>query len=78
MEIAEFLSSSSSARSTAHSLGLEAHSAVSSTWGSGSALLLSSSEEVDVESVEDSLPQSPQYEELLEIVNRAVAKLNID
>ncbi len=44
----------------------------------GSALLLSSSEEVDVESVEYSAPQSPQYEELLEVVTRVVAKLNID
>ncbi len=35
-------------------------------------------EEVDVESVEYSLLQSPQYEELLEVVTRAVAKLNID
>ncbi len=38
----------------------------------------SSSEEVDVESIEYSPPQSPQYEELLEVVIRAVAKLNID
>ncbi|KAL0165932.1 hypothetical protein M9458_037776, partial [Cirrhinus mrigala] len=37
------------------------------------------SEEVDVESVkEDSLPQLPQYEELLEVVTCAVAKLNIN
>ncbi|KAI2663485.1 DNA-directed RNA polymerase subunit beta' [Labeo rohita] len=35
--------------------------------------------EVDVESmVNEPLPQSPQYEELLEVVTRAVAKLNID
>ncbi len=27
---------------------------------------------------EDSPPQSPQYEELLEVVTRGVAKLNID
>ncbi len=46
--------------------------------GGGSALLLSSSEEVDVKSVDDeSHPQSPQYEELMEVVTRAVAKLNI-
>ncbi len=74
METGESLSSSSPARSTAHSLGSEARSAQ----GAGSALLLSSSEEVDAESVENSPPQSPQYEELLEVVTRAVAKLNID
>ncbi len=44
----------------------------------GSALLLSSEEEVDVESIEYSPLQSPQYEELLEVVTHAVAKLNID
>ncbi len=78
METGESLSSSSPARSTAHSRGSEARSAVSSAQGVGSALLLSSSEEVDVESVEYSPLQSPQYEELLEVVTRAVAKLNID
>ncbi|KAI2665916.1 Transposon Ty1-H Gag-Pol polyprotein [Labeo rohita] len=37
------------------------------------------SEEVDLESaVEEPLPQSVQYEELLEVVTRAVSKLNID
>ncbi len=77
METGESLSSSSPARSTARSLGSEARSAVSSPRGVGSALLLSTSEEVDVESV-DSPPQSPQYEELLEVVTRAVTKLNID
>ncbi len=36
--------------------------------GTGSTLHLSSSEEVDVESIEeDSPPQSPQYEEMLEV-----------
>ncbi|KAL0173005.1 hypothetical protein M9458_033316, partial [Cirrhinus mrigala] len=35
--------------------------------------------EVDVETVDEvSAPQFPQYEELLEVVTRAVAKLNID
>ncbi len=52
METGESLSSSSPARSTAGSLGSEARSAVSSPQGEGSVLLLSSSEEVDVESVE--------------------------
>ncbi|KAL0157250.1 hypothetical protein M9458_048496, partial [Cirrhinus mrigala] len=54
-------------------------SAVSSPRGTGSTLHLSSSEEVDVETVDElSAPQFPQYEELLEVVTRAVAKLNID
>ncbi len=39
--------------------------------------LLSSSEEVDVECAEAPPPVSPQYEELLEVMTRAVAKLNI-
>ncbi len=52
METGESLSSSSPARSTAGSLGSEARSAVSSPQGEGSVLLLSYSEEVDVESVE--------------------------
>ncbi|KAI2661494.1 Gag-Pro-Pol polyprotein [Labeo rohita] len=53
-------------------------SAATSPHETGSSLLLSSSEEVDVESVvEEPLPQSPQYEELLKEVNRAVAKLKI-
>ncbi|KAI2661423.1 Transposon Ty3-G Gag-Pol polyprotein [Labeo rohita] len=47
--------------------------------GTGSTLPISSSEEVDVESVGDvQAPSFPQYEELLEVVTRAVAKLNID
>ncbi len=42
-------------------------------------LHLSSSEEVDVVSIDkDSHPQSPQYEELLKVVTRSVAKLNIE
>ncbi|KAL0163034.1 hypothetical protein M9458_042430, partial [Cirrhinus mrigala] len=40
---------------------------------------ISSSEEVDVVSVDEAAaPQFPQYEELLEVVTRAVAKLSID
>ncbi len=73
METGESLSSSSPARSTARSLGSEARSG--GLFPPGSALLLSSSEEVDVESVEYSAPQSPQYEELLEVVTRVVAKV---
>ncbi|MCJ8739459.1 hypothetical protein PDJAM_G00047420 [Pangasius djambal] len=51
---------------------------VSSPRGVGLALRLSSSEEVDVEGADPDLPQSPQYEELLEVVSRAVAKHSID
>ncbi len=72
METGGSLSSSSPARSIAHSLGSEARSAVSSPQGAGSALILSSSEEEDVESVDYSPIQFPQYEELLEVVTRAV------
>lgn len=78
METGKSLSSSSPARSTAGSLGLEASSAVSSPRGASSSLHLSFFEEVDVESDEDSPPHSSQYEGLLEVVTRAVAKLNID
>ncbi|MCI4378954.1 hypothetical protein PGIGA_G00222290 [Pangasianodon gigas] len=77
METGLSLSPSSPSRSTVPSLGSEARSAVSSPRGADSALHLSSSEEVDVESV-DPEPQSPQYGELLEVVTRAVAKLCID
>ncbi len=41
------------------------------------ALLLSSSEQGECESTEAPPPVSPQYEELLEVMTRAVAKLNI-
>ncbi len=78
MEMDGPLSSSSPARSIARSLGSEARSALSSPQRVGSALLLSSSEGEDVE-ITDYLPiQSPQYEELLEVVTHTVAKLNID
>ncbi len=77
METGRSLSSSSPARSTARSLGSEARSAVSSPQRAGSAFHLSPSEEEDVESADYSPIQS-QYEELLEVVTHAVAKLNID
>ncbi|XP_053090988.1 uncharacterized protein LOC128318536 [Pangasianodon hypophthalmus] len=78
MEMGQPLSSSSPTRYTARSLGSEA-CAASSPRGEGSTRLLSSSEEVDVAGVdEDSPPQFPQYEELFEVVTRAVAQLNID
>ncbi|KAL0186202.1 hypothetical protein M9458_017872, partial [Cirrhinus mrigala] len=79
METGIPLSPASPARSPARPLGAEARAADSSPRGTGSTLPISSSEEVDVGSVEDVLaPQFPQYEELLEVVTRAVAKLNID
>ncbi|KAL0152747.1 hypothetical protein M9458_052470 [Cirrhinus mrigala] len=71
------LSPSSPTRSTARSLGSEACSAVSSPWGTGSTLCIPSSEEVDIESI-DEVPQTLQYEELLEVVTHVVAKLNVN
>ncbi len=52
-------------------------SVVTSPRGTDSALLLSSSEESECESAEAPPPVSPQYEELLEVMTHAVAKLNI-
>ncbi|KAI2665230.1 UDP-sugar-dependent glycosyltransferase 52 [Labeo rohita] len=77
METGEPLSPSSPGRSGARSQGSEARSAVPSTQRTASVLPISSSEEVKSESV-GVAPHSPQYEELLEVVTRAVAKLNID
>ncbi|KAL0159530.1 hypothetical protein M9458_043255, partial [Cirrhinus mrigala] len=77
METGDPLSPSSPSRSVARSVGSEARSAATSSQGTGSSLLVSSSGEGDLENVTESLPQSPQYEELLEVVTRAVAKLNI-
>ncbi|KAL0170481.1 hypothetical protein M9458_035077, partial [Cirrhinus mrigala] len=65
METGVPLSPSSPSRSMPCSLGLEARAVVSSPRRTGLMLVLSSSKEVDVESVE-------------EVVTRAVAKLNID
>ncbi|XP_051748176.1 ribonuclease inhibitor-like [Ctenopharyngodon idella] len=60
-------------------LVVEARTAVSSHQREAPALQLSSSEELDVVGVdagdEDSPSQSPAYEELLEVVTRAVEKL---
>ncbi|KAL0165643.1 hypothetical protein M9458_037487, partial [Cirrhinus mrigala] len=79
METGDPLSPASPTRSAARPSGSEARAAVSSPWGSASTLPISSSEEVDVVSVDEAAaPQFPQYEELLEVVTRAVAKLNID
>ncbi len=78
LETGKPLSLSSPARSTARSLGSEARSAVSSPQRAGPVFHLSPSEEEDVESTGFSPTLSPQYEELLEVVTRAVAKLNIN
>ncbi|KAL0155764.1 hypothetical protein M9458_050027, partial [Cirrhinus mrigala] len=79
METGDPLSSASPTRSAARPSGSEARAAVSSPRGSASTLPISSSEEVDVVSVDEAAaPQFPQYEELLEVVTRAVAKLSID
>ncbi|XP_048037449.1 uncharacterized protein LOC125262674 [Megalobrama amblycephala] len=65
---------------SAFSQAAEARAAVSSPQREAPALHLSSSEEVDVMSVGEEEPpsSSPAYEELLEVVTRAVAKLKID
>ncbi|KAL0173153.1 hypothetical protein M9458_033464, partial [Cirrhinus mrigala] len=79
METGDPLSPSLTGRSAARSEGSEARTAATSSQGTGSSLHLTSSEEGDLEStVEEASPQSVQYEELLEVVTRAVAKLNID
>ncbi len=78
LETGKPLSLSSPARSTARSLGSEARSADSSPQRAGPVFHLSPSEEEDVESTGFSPILSPQYEELLEVVTRAVAKLNIN
>ncbi|KAI2668278.1 putative uridine nucleosidase 2 [Labeo rohita] len=79
METGDPLSPASPTKSAARPSGSEARAAVSSPRGSASTLPISSSEEVDVVSLEEAAaPQFPQYEELLEVVTRAVAKLSID
>ncbi|KAL0201683.1 hypothetical protein M9458_004870, partial [Cirrhinus mrigala] len=79
METGDPLSPSLPGRSDARSEGSEARTAATSSQGAGSSLLLSSSEDVDLESaIEEPLPQSLQYEELLEVATRAVDKLKID
>ncbi len=77
METGKSLSPSPPIRFGGRSPGSEARSAVTSPRGTDSALLLSSSEEGECESIEAPPPVSPQYEELLEVMSRAVAKLNI-
>lgn len=76
------LSLPSPERSIAQSLGSEARSAASSARGESPSLQLSSSEESDTlgggAGEDDSPSSSPAYEELVEVLTRAVSKLNID
>lgn len=80
---AEALSQSSSDSSDALPPRAEARDAASSARGEGPMLELSASEDVDVLSIEagdveaHSSPHVPAYEELVEVVTRAVARLNI-
>ncbi len=70
-------------RFSALSQGWEAHAAVSSALIKAQTLQLSVSEELDVvranaRDTEDSPPQSRAFEELVEVVTRAVERLSID
>lgn len=81
-EMALAFSLTSTASSSAQTRDTEARSVASSALSDCLMLGLSSSEELDILSIEasdlgDSPTQSPQYEELVQIVIRAVAKLNI-
>ncbi len=78
LEMSVSLSLSSPIRSYSCSPRLEARAADTSPRAAGSAFLISSSEEIDVESVDDVPSHSPQYEELVDVVTRAVAKLIIN
>ncbi|XP_067278254.1 uncharacterized protein [Pseudorasbora parva] len=80
LETGAALSLPSPAPSSGSSRGMEARMVVSSPPRESPVLHLSSSEEVDVESIEteDSPLQSPACEELVEVLTRAVARLNID
>ncbi len=84
LETGMSFSPSSTARSSAQSVGSEARSVtVSSTPRESTALVSSSSEEEGSASVERNEavgfpPQSVSFEELLEVVTRALAKLKIE
>ncbi len=84
LDMGTSFSPSSPARSSAYSLGTVACSEmVSSDPREGTAIVLSSSEEESSASVNqdeavDLPPQSVLFEELLKVVTRAVAKLNIE
>ncbi len=77
METGESLSPSTASRSSARSGRARSEKKAASSRGTGSTLDQSSFEEEEMESV-DEPPQSLQYEELLEVVTRAVDKLKID
>ncbi len=78
-ETSESLSPSSPVRSHDRSPRSEARPAVTSPRAAASALLVSSSEEVDTGNVEHFAPPlSPQYEELVEVITRAAVKLSLD
>ncbi len=77
METGESLSPSTASRSSARSGRARSERRAASSRGAGSTLDHSSSEEEETVSV-DEPPQSLQYEELLEVVTRAVDKLHID
>ncbi len=72
------LSPSSPIRSYSCSPRLEARATDTSPRAASSALLIYSSEEIDVESVDDVPSHFTQYEELVDVVTRPVAKLNIN
>ncbi|XP_073720453.1 uncharacterized protein [Misgurnus anguillicaudatus] len=77
------LSQPSPAGSSAPSLDSEARAAVSSAQGGSPDLHLSSSEEVDIMSVdvvdaEEPSHSSPAFDDLLEVVTNAVARLKLD
>ncbi len=83
VETGTALSLPSPDRFSASSQGWEACAAVSSTPIEAQTLQLSDSEELDLVSAnardtEDSPPQSRAYEELVEVLTRAVEKLSID
>lgn len=82
LEMASAFSQPSLASSSTLAQDTEARSMASSTQSESPMLGLSSSEEIDVLSIEvegfeDSPPLSPSYEELLEAATRAVVKLLI-
>ncbi len=77
METGESLSPSTASRSSARSGRARSERKAASSRGAGSTLDQSSFEEEEMVSI-DEPPQSLQYEELLEVVTRAVDKLHID
>ncbi|CAM4555428.1 unnamed protein product [Leuciscus chuanchicus] len=82
VETGSALSQHQSDRSSASHQGVEARIAVSSPPIEAPILQLSSSEELDVVSIEaeseDSPPQSHAFEELLDVITRAVDRLSIE